>query len=68
VDYHSYGQMFMRPWGWTSQAPEHEAGMKKLNDDCATAIKSVNGAVFKTGRIAVTIYPASGSTAGENIL
>lgn len=78
VDFHSYGNMFMRyeiicvfqqyrPWGWSSAIPQHENQMKKLNDDCAAAIKSVNGLTFKTGRIAVTIYPASGSTAGENI-
>jgi len=38
IDFHSYSQLFMRPWGYTTQLPKDEAILKQLGDGCANAI------------------------------
>jgi hypothetical protein len=53
----------MRPWGWTRNEPKDEAVMKKIGDLSAAAISRVRGKTYRSGRIAVIIYVASGSTA-----
>jgi len=63
IDFHSYSQLFMRPWGYTTSLPKDEAILKQLGDGCADAIYSVNKVRFASGNIARIIYVASGSSA-----
>eukprot|EP01080_Neovahlkampfia_damariscottae_P011439 gene11439-4606_t len=63
IDWHAYGQLYMRPWGWTKDAPKDEEFMKKVGDASAEAITRVRGKRYRSGRIAIIIYVASGSTA-----
>ncbi|KAL8801450.1 MAG: hypothetical protein Q9200_006947 [Gallowayella weberi] len=63
IDYHSYSQLFMTPYGYSctvlsAQNTEYQS----LANGTATAIRSVYGTVFKTGPICPTIYQVSGSS------
>jgi murein tripeptide amidase MpaA len=62
IDFHSYSQLWMRPWGYTSAAPADEATMKEAGDACAKAIYATHGKEYESGRISITIYEASGSS------
>ncbi|KAL8669833.1 MAG: hypothetical protein Q9168_005598 [Polycauliona sp. 1 TL-2023] len=63
IDYHSYSQLFMTPYGYTCTAlPANNTSYQSLAQGVATAIQSVYGTVFKTGPICPTIYQVSGSS------
>jgi len=63
IDFHAYSQLYMRPWGFSTAAPPAEAQMKTLGDACAQAITNKHRQTYRSGRIAVIIYVASGSSA-----
>jgi carboxypeptidase A1 len=63
IDFHAYGQLYMRPWGWSRDAPADEAKLKKLADAAADKITRHRGKTYRSGRIAIIIYVASGSSA-----
>ncbi|CAF3428507.1 unnamed protein product [Rotaria socialis] len=62
INFHSYSQLWMSPWGYTTSKP---AQFKLQDDGSAKAVKAL-GAVFGTnyvhGNIGSTIYIASGNT------
>jgi len=62
MDWHSYGQLWLSPWGYTSVLPPDSAAQATLGNDCATAISGVHGTTFTVGPVYTTIYPASGIT------
>lgn len=62
IGLHSYSQLLMFPWGFTSQ---HAKTHDKMNDIATKAIAAVTGVAgthYDFGNIADTIYPASGNT------
>jgi carboxypeptidase A1 len=63
IDFHAYGQLYMRPWGWSRDAPADEAKMKLIGDAAADKITRTRGKTYRSGRIAIIIYVASGSSA-----
>jgi len=63
IDYHSYGQLYMAPYGWTAKPPVDAADQATLGQGSCAAIKKVYGTVFEYGIIYDIIYPASGSSA-----
>ncbi|KAL9627539.1 MAG: hypothetical protein Q9204_006494, partial [Flavoplaca sp. TL-2023a] len=63
IDYHSYSQLFMTPYGYScSTLAANNAEYQSLAQGVAAAIKSVYGTVFRTGPICPTIYQVSGSS------
>ncbi|KAL8752131.1 MAG: hypothetical protein Q9199_005962 [Rusavskia elegans] len=63
IDYHSYSQLFMTPYGYSCTVlTANNAEYQSLAQGVAAAIKSVYGTVFKTGPICPTIYQVSGSS------
>lgn len=63
IDYHSYSQLFMTPYGYScSIVTSNNAEYQSLAQGVAAAIKGVYGTVFKTGPICPTIYQVSGSS------
>ncbi|XP_028414410.1 zinc carboxypeptidase-like [Dendronephthya gigantea] len=61
LDIHSFGQLFMSPWGHTRQYSPHyldiqEPLMKRVSE----AIASVNGKTFTYGPASIVIYPTTG--------
>ncbi|AEO56600.1 carboxypeptidase [Thermothelomyces thermophilus ATCC 42464] len=63
IDWHSYSQLFMTPYGYscTAVAPNNSE-LQSLAQGAAAAIKAVHGTSFKTGPICSTIYKATGSS------
>jgi hypothetical protein len=62
IDFHSYSQLWMRPWGYSSAPPADEPVMKQIGDACAEAIRKTHGVQYESGRISIIIYEASGSS------
>lgn len=63
VNFHSYSQDWMSPWGWTDELPPDYELQNGLSAAAVAAIKATHGKVYEYGPIATTIYPASGSSA-----
>jgi len=63
INFHSYSQMWMSPWGYTETLPADYAIQDALSADVVKAIKAVHGKVYEYGTISRTVYPASGSSA-----
>ncbi|CAF4908178.1 unnamed protein product [Rotaria sp. Silwood1] len=63
INFHSYSQLWMSPWGYTTLRPPQF----KLQDDgsiqAVNALRAVHGTQYQHGTIAQIIYVASGSTA-----
>ncbi|KAI7826129.1 hypothetical protein BC939DRAFT_395533 [Gamsiella multidivaricata] len=62
IDFHSYSQLWMVPYGYTGTRPGTYTYMNGLAQKAAAALRAVNGVSFTTGDIYNTIYPASGSS------
>ncbi|KAI4212342.1 MAG: hypothetical protein LQ351_004912 [Letrouitia transgressa] len=63
IDYHSYSQLFMTPYGYScTVVTSNNAEYQSLARGVVAAIKSVYGTVFKAGPICPTIYQVSGSS------
>jgi len=59
---HSYSQLWMTPWGWTSQLPSDFPLQNSLSVASTRALTAVYGTRYTTGTISTTIYPASGNS------
>jgi carboxypeptidase A4 len=65
MDWHSYAQLVMSPWGYTSALPTPSTvaqDFQNLDNQMAAAILSVHGMTYQAGPIYTTIYPASGTS------
>eukprot|EP01012_Entosiphon_sulcatum_P016665 TRINITY_DN2158_c0_g1_i1.p1 TRINITY_DN2158_c0_g1~~TRINITY_DN2158_c0_g1_i1.p1 ORF type:complete len:421 (+),score=94.12 TRINITY_DN2158_c0_g1_i1:25-1263(+) len=63
INFHSYSQLWMTPWGWTTALPTDYAEQNRVAGLAVDALKAVHGTVFDHGSIANIIYCASGSSA-----
>jgi murein tripeptide amidase MpaA len=59
IDYHSYSQLILRPWGWTNQPPANEGEAKTVGDTIRARILSVNNVAY-TSQGSWQLYYASG--------
>ncbi|KAI3638712.1 hypothetical protein MIR68_003210 [Amoeboaphelidium protococcarum] len=60
IDFHSFSQLVLRPLGHTNRKPRDYDRLKAVGDGISSAIKSVNGKVYKN-MPSVDLYPTSGS-------
>jgi len=60
IDYHSYSQLVLSPWGYTDQLPAEDTLFEALNDEIQHAILDVHGEFYAAGPSYTTIYPTSG--------
>jgi len=60
IDVHSYSQLVLRPYGWTSANSPNEAEQKQLGDGWAAAIKQTTGKVY-TSQKSIDLYVTSGT-------
>jgi hypothetical protein len=69
LDWHSYTQLVLRPYGWTSVSPPDEAFLKFLGDGYAAEIFKVHGERY-TSQKSIELYQTSGTASdwfyGEN--
>ncbi|OAA58031.1 carboxypeptidase [Niveomyces insectorum RCEF 264] len=63
IDYHSYGQLFMTPYGYTCEAaPARSKALLALADGAAAAIYDVHGVYFQSGSICSMLYKSTGNS------
>jgi hypothetical protein len=62
IDYHAYGQLVMRPWGWTRTLAPDEAKLKKIGDETAKVISQLRGKTYRSGPFSTILYVGSGTT------
>jgi murein tripeptide amidase MpaA len=62
INFHSYSQLWMSPWGYTSDLPPDYELQNAGSEIAVNALEAVYGTKYDYGPIATTIYPASGSS------
>lgn len=63
INFHSYSQLWMSPWGYTSDLPPDFELQDAGSQAAVAALEAVHGTQYEYGPISTTIYPASGSSA-----
>lgn len=61
IDFHSYSQLVLSPWGYTLDPSPDAPLFDLIGDEMAAAIFSSGGANYVSGPIGSTLYIASGS-------
>ncbi|KAK2616658.1 hypothetical protein QQS21_000481 [Conoideocrella luteorostrata] len=63
IDWHSYSQLFMTPYGYSCSArAPNDSALQSLARGAVNAIRNVHGTSFKYGPICSTIYQTAGSS------
>lgn len=62
MDIHSYSQLILWPWGYTSNLPANNATYQQLVGRMKTEMEALYGYTYTIGPIYTTIYPASGNS------
>jgi len=62
ISFHSYSQLWMTPWGWTTSLPSDYSKQNALSAAVVAAIRQPYGTSYRHGSIANTIYVASGNS------
>lgn len=60
IDIHTYGQLWMSPWGFTTGFPRDYVRQEYALKAIQKAILEKNGMTYKIGRSATTLYQTSG--------
>lgn len=61
---HSFSQLYMFPYGHTSEPARNYEDLKSIGEKAVEAIKNTHGKEYKVGSAIETIYPSSGSSRG----
>jgi hypothetical protein len=62
IDFHSFGQLILEPWGYTPNPPPTQASLRLVSTAMASAIAGVSGQTYVYGPGYSTIYPTSGTS------
>jgi carboxypeptidase A2 len=62
VSLHTYGQLWMSPWGYTQALPEDYAEMARVGRASVDTILGVSGRVYQMGNAAFILYESSGTS------
>ncbi|CAK1367024.1 Metallocarboxypeptidase A-like protein [Cercospora beticola] len=62
IDFHSYGNYLLSPYGYTPNVPANSAAQVSLARRAAAAITAVYGTGYTTGPSGATLYPTTGSS------
>jgi len=62
IDFHSYSQLYMTPWGWSTNLPADYNDQIALANEAVAAMGAVNGVQYEAGSVANIIYIASGGS------
>jgi len=60
IDWHSYSQLVLRPYGWTSANSPDEAILKQIGDKYAADIRAQSGFVY-TSQKSIDLYVTTGT-------
>ena len=62
LDFHTYSQLLLWPWGWTSALCPDDAVHRTVGSAMHDAIGASAGKVYTWGPVYTTIYPAAGGS------
>jgi len=62
IDFHSYGQLVMNPWGYSTANCTDNTVQQQLANGAVAEVKKVHGQTYEVGAIAQILYVASGSS------
>ncbi|XP_006887189.1 PREDICTED: carboxypeptidase A4 isoform X2 [Elephantulus edwardii] len=62
VDLHSYSQLLMYPYGYTTRKAPDAKELDEVARRAAKALASLSGTEYQVGPTCTTVYPASGSS------
>ncbi|XP_065669272.1 carboxypeptidase B isoform X2 [Hydra vulgaris] len=62
IDIHAYSQLWMTPWGYTTELPKDYKEQMRVASAAVKALYNKHGTVFKVGPSSVIIYPTSGAS------
>ncbi len=62
ISYHSYSQLILHPWGYTTAPSDKEALLREIGEAMASVMTPVNGRVYKTGPAGAFLYLTNGDT------
>jgi murein tripeptide amidase MpaA len=62
MDYHSYSQLLMWPWSYTSAANPDQSTFNTVGTAMHTALVGTYGTQYAFGPVYTTIYPAAGAS------
>jgi hypothetical protein len=63
LDFHSYGNYLLSPYGYTANVPANSADQVGLAQQAKAAIQAVHGTEYTVGPSGATLYPTTGSSA-----
>jgi len=63
LDVHSYGQLVLQPWGWTTDLPIDHVIFDDLGAEMVQAVLDAGGVQFTHGATGASLYIASGGAA-----
>jgi len=59
INFHSYGQLWMTPYGYSTNTPDNEKEMMYYSKIAVEEIVQYRGTTYRYGPVYTTIYPAS---------
>jgi len=62
ITLHTYGQLWMTPWGYTKDLPADYVEMARVGQAAVAAIQSTSGKVYRMGSAANILYESSGTS------
>jgi murein tripeptide amidase MpaA len=60
IDWHSYSQLVLRPWGYTNTPPPNDARMISMGADYVAAVKAYDGKTY-TSQKSIDLYVTTGT-------
>ena len=60
IDYHSYGQLILWPWGYTTNSPPDWVELDRIGRLMKEHVESAYGVQYREGQTSRTLYLASG--------
>lgn len=62
IDFHSFGQLALYPWGYQLGGPDDGGVHEVVGDEMVSAIASISGQTYTPGPVMDTLYQASGGS------
>jgi len=60
ISFHSYNQVILYPWAFTSQPPEGLAALREIAEEMSLRMQAVNGRIYEYGQSGDALYLSNG--------
>jgi len=62
ITYHSYSQVILYPWGYTTVPPDKDALLRQIASQMSALMEPVNGRFYEFGQAGAELYLTNGTT------